>query len=136
MENHTLTNIGLVVFMIGLFIFLIGTKFPRLRAYFGDKSMFRQIFLGIVIAGVGIILIGLGAFNLTKVLPMDLKKSISDKLMIYCFLIGLPAVTKVRKESQEINLGYYIYQDLFSFKPKSNGQKNWKITKLILFYRI
>ncbi|ALS36469.1 putative membrane protein [Enterococcus rotai] len=57
MNNGYTTNplviAGVILFIIGLFIFIFGKKFILLRAYFGDRSMFSQILWGTVIMLVG-----------------------------------------------------------------------------------
>lgn len=52
--------LGVVLFLISMFIFLFGKKFFLLRAFFGDRSMFSQIFWGIVIVIIGLLFMYLG----------------------------------------------------------------------------
>lgn len=52
--------LGVVLFLIGMFIFLFGKNFFLLRAFFGDRSMFSQIFWGIVIVIIGLLFMYLG----------------------------------------------------------------------------
>lgn len=55
---------GIVLFAIGASIFLFGKKFFLLRLYFGDKSMFSQIILGIIVSVIGFIMMFMsGTFN-------------------------------------------------------------------------
>lgn len=51
---------GIVIFLIGLLIFCFGKKFFLLRIFFGDRSMFSQIFVGAVIGAIGLFLMYLG----------------------------------------------------------------------------
>ncbi|MEO1771587.1 hypothetical protein JZO67_003568 [Enterococcus sp. 665A] len=46
--------IGMVTFLIGMAIFLFGKQFILLRAFFGDRSMFYQLFWGTIIAIIGL----------------------------------------------------------------------------------
>ena len=66
MDNYVdnpLTIVGVVVFLIGMSIFCFGKKWIVLRLVFGDRSMFSQIFGGIITI-FGLILLYLsGAFN-------------------------------------------------------------------------
>ncbi|MHC5227019.1 hypothetical protein ACYSNW_01930 [Enterococcus sp. LJL99] len=51
---------GLVIFFIGLLIFCFGKKFFLLRLFFGDRSMFSQIFVGGVLGAIGLFMMYLG----------------------------------------------------------------------------
>ncbi|CAK1247866.1 hypothetical protein R55210_AODCCCNP_01165 [Fructobacillus fructosus] len=46
--------LGVIVFVIGMVIFLFGKQFILLRLYFGDRSVFSQLFWGTVISAVGV----------------------------------------------------------------------------------
>jgi len=50
---NLLVMIGIVIFVIGMIIFLFGKQFFFLRAFFGDRSMFAQIFWGFIICIIG-----------------------------------------------------------------------------------
>ena len=59
-----LVVLGIIVFVIGLIVFLFGKQFFWLRAFFGDPSMFSQIFWGLVICVIGgILMYSGGAFQ-------------------------------------------------------------------------
>ncbi|CAK1254908.1 hypothetical protein R55227_BLOPHJLP_01676 [Fructobacillus tropaeoli] len=47
-------TIGIIVFAIGMIIFLFGRKFILIRLYFKKRSVFSQLFWGIVIAAIGV----------------------------------------------------------------------------------
>ncbi|MCF6515376.1 hypothetical protein GSH19_04310 [Lactobacillus sp. S2-2] len=53
--NDNLRIAGAIITLIGIFIFAFGKKLFLLRLYFGDRSVFSQIFWGIIL-----IIIGLG----------------------------------------------------------------------------
>lgn len=62
--DNPITIVGVVVFLIGMSIFCFGKKWIVLRLFFGDRSMFSQIFFGGIITIFGLILLYLsGAFN-------------------------------------------------------------------------
>ncbi len=46
--------IGVIVFVIGLSIFLFAKKFILFRLYFKDKSVISQLFWGVVFSLIGI----------------------------------------------------------------------------------
>ncbi|MCK8617542.1 hypothetical protein LNP00_04085 [Fructobacillus sp. M158] len=49
--------LGVIVFAMGMMIFVFGKQFILIRAYFGDRSMFAQMFWGTVVAGVGLLIL-------------------------------------------------------------------------------
>lgn len=60
METNLMTTLGIIIFAIGAIIFAFGKKFILLRAFFGDRSMFSQMFWGTFIAIIGLILLYFG----------------------------------------------------------------------------
>lgn len=52
--------IGIIIFAIGLLIFLFGKQFILIRLYFRDRSVFSQLFWGVIIAFIGCIFLYLG----------------------------------------------------------------------------
>lgn len=48
---------GCLIFMIGILIFAFGRKFLLFRWFFGDRSMFSQLFWGLILCLVGLGLI-------------------------------------------------------------------------------
>ncbi|WP_288846673.1 hypothetical protein [uncultured Fructobacillus sp.] len=49
-----LRTIGVIVFAVGMIIFLFGRQFILLRLYFGDRSVFSQLFWGVIISAIGV----------------------------------------------------------------------------------
>lgn len=49
--------IGVILFLTGMVTFLFGRKFILLRLYFGDRSVFSQLFWGSVISAVGVVIL-------------------------------------------------------------------------------
>lgn len=56
-EMNPLFSIGCLLFMIGISVFCFGKKFFLFRLFFGDRSMFSQIFWGLIFSGIGLLLI-------------------------------------------------------------------------------
>lgn len=49
--------LGVLIFLVGILIFCFGKKWFILRSFFGDRSMFSQIFWGLIISLIGLILL-------------------------------------------------------------------------------
>ncbi|MGM0239435.1 hypothetical protein [Enterococcus sp. AZ103] len=62
--NNPLIIAGIIIFIVGLITFIFGKKFVLLRLYFGDKSMFSQLFWGVIfmLIGFGLLFIS-GVFS-------------------------------------------------------------------------
>lgn len=61
METSIMAIIGIIIFFIGALIITLGRTLTILRFFFGDRSMFTQIFLGIIFICIGLFLIILGS---------------------------------------------------------------------------
>lgn len=56
-SNNPWAFIGFIICTIGVLIAAFGRKFFLFRWILGDRSMFSQIIIGIILFGIGIILI-------------------------------------------------------------------------------
>lgn len=57
METSIMTIIGIIIFSIGALIISLGRTLNVLRFFFGDRSMFTQMFWGIIFICIGLFLI-------------------------------------------------------------------------------
>ena len=61
METSIMAIIGIIIFFIGALIISLGRTLTILRFFFGDRSMFTQMFWGIISTCIGLFLIILGS---------------------------------------------------------------------------
>ncbi|TXK45679.1 hypothetical protein FVP43_00275 [Lactococcus sp. dk322] len=54
MTTNPLLIIGILIFFVGMFIFLVGKKCFFLRWFFNDRSMFWQLFYGLILVIIGL----------------------------------------------------------------------------------
>lgn len=57
METSIMTIIGIIIFSIGALVTTLGRTLTILRFVFGDRSIFTQMFWGIIFICVGLFLI-------------------------------------------------------------------------------
>lgn len=61
METSIMAIIGIIIFFVGALMITLGRTLTILRFFFGDRSMFTQIFWGIIFICIGLFLIILGS---------------------------------------------------------------------------
>ncbi|MBS9400102.1 hypothetical protein [Pediococcus acidilactici] len=61
METSIMAIIGIIIFFIGALIIPLGRTLNILRFFFGDRSLFTQIFWGVIFICIGLFLIILGS---------------------------------------------------------------------------
>ncbi|NEZ68816.1 hypothetical protein [Pediococcus pentosaceus] len=61
METSIIAIIGIIIFLIGALTTTLGRTLTILRFCFGDRSIFTQMFWGIIFICIGLFLIILGS---------------------------------------------------------------------------
>ncbi|RXI21805.1 hypothetical protein [Pediococcus pentosaceus] len=61
METSIIAIIGIIIFLIGALTTTLGRTLTILRFFFGDHSIFTQLFWGIIFICIGLFLIILGS---------------------------------------------------------------------------
>ncbi|PEH49518.1 hypothetical protein [Enterococcus faecium] len=56
-QNNPVYTIGCLLVILGVIIFVFGKKLLLFRWFLGDRSMFSQMFYGLLFTGIGLFMI-------------------------------------------------------------------------------